>query len=181
VTFYKKCYECPSPQTPAEIAQQRAGTQQTILMMSKMSPLAGQIMGGVAAQQETKELTESLEGPPEYRRMNWGEMNRALAQVHTPSGRPPEMPQYLTIRATVARVDVDPPEASGQWIYVHFRESPDFDICTSNPEIFQDVFGPDFRSRMIGQAIEVEGEYQRNYCKSFKGSIRVSLAHQVRK
>jgi hypothetical protein len=34
---------------------------------------------------------------------------------------------------------------------------------------------------MIGQAVEVQGEYQRNYCKSYKGSIRVSLAHQLRK
>jgi hypothetical protein len=41
------------------------------------------------------------------------------------------------------------------------------------------VFGPDFRSHMIGQVLEVRGEYQRNYCKGWKGSIRVTLAGQV--
>jgi hypothetical protein len=41
------------------------------------------------------------------------------------------------------------------------------------------MFGADFRSRMIGQVLEVEGEYQRAYCKGWKGSIRVSLAHQL--
>jgi len=32
---------------------------------------------------------------------------------------------------------------------------------------------------MVGQVLEVEGEYQRNYCKGWKGSIRVTLARQV--
>jgi hypothetical protein len=54
-----------------------------------------------------------------------------------------------------------------------------FNVCTSNQEIFKDIFGPDFRSRMVGQVLEVEGEYQRNYCKGWKGSIRVTLARQV--
>jgi len=41
------------------------------------------------------------------------------------------------------------------------------------------MFGPDFRSRMIGQVLEVRGEYQRLYCKGWKGSIRVTLARQL--
>ena len=75
---------------------------------------------------------------------------------------------------------------------VYFRESSEqastadatsygaFNVCTSSAGIFEDMFGPDFRSRMIGQVLEVEGEYQRNYCKGWKGSIRVTLARQVR-
>jgi hypothetical protein len=184
VTFYKKCYECPPTQAPAASAEQRAGEQQTILTMSKISPIAGQIIGRAAAQQEEKELKESLEGPPEFRRMNWNEMNAALAKVRPSGGRPEEMPQYLIIRGTVSRVDVNAPQASEHWVNVYFRESPEataFNVCTSNPEIFEDIFGPEFRSRMIGQAVEIEGEYERYYCKGLKGSIRISLAHQVRK
>jgi hypothetical protein len=184
VTFYKKCYECPPTQAPAASAEQRAGEQQTILTMSKISPIAGQIIGRAAAQQEEKELKESLEGPPEFRRMNWNEMNAALAKVRPSGGRPEEMPQYLIIRGTVSRVDVNAPHASEHWVNVYFRESPEataFNVCTSNPEIFEDIFGPEFRSRMMGQAVEIEGEYQRYYCKGLKGSIRISLAHQVRK
>ena len=69
-------------------------------------------MGRAAAQQEEQELKDPLEGPPEYRRMNWNEMNAALAKVRPAGGRPPEMPQYLIIRGTVSRVDVSPPGVS---------------------------------------------------------------------
>jgi hypothetical protein len=34
---------------------------------------------------------------------------------------------------------------------------------------------------MIGQVVELEGEFQRYYCKGWKGSIRISPAHQIRK
>lgn len=150
-------------------------------------------MGRAAAQQEEQELKDPLEGPPEYRRMNWNEMNAALAKVRPAGGRPPEMPQYLIIRGTVSRVDVSPPGASVHWVDVYFRESAEqrsnafetfygaFNACTSNSDIFEDMFGPDFRSRMIGQVLEIEGEYQRADCKGYKGSIRISLAHQVHK
>jgi hypothetical protein len=188
VTFEKKCFECPDAHASPE---QRAGEQRALTTMSKISPLAGGILAGAAARGEEQELKESLEGPPEFQRMNWNEMSLALAHVHGSGGRPAEMPQYLIIRGTVSRVDVSPPEASEHWVNVYFRESPEqastshetvygaFNVCTSNAEIFEDMFGPDFRSRMLGQVLEVEGEYQRSYCKGWKGSIRVTLARQL--
>jgi hypothetical protein len=42
------------------------------------------------------------------------------------------------------------------------------------------VFGPDFLTSMIGTTIEVEGETQGAYCRGLRGSIRITLAHQVR-
>lgn len=194
VSFEKKCFECPQSQTPPTSREQRAAEQQGIQTMSRISPLAGRIMGQAADQEEQQKLKESLEGPPEYRRMNWNEMNLALANVRQ-IGIPPEMPRYLIIRGTVSRVDVSPPQASEHWVNVYFRESPEqvkipseneprygaFNICTLNQEIFEDMFGPEFRSRMIGQTLEVEGEYQRDQCKGWKGSIRITLEHQVRK
>lgn len=36
-------------------------------------------------------------------------------------------------------------------------------------------------ARMNGQVVELEGEFQRYYCKGWKGSVRISLAHQIRK
>ena len=188
VTFEKKCFECPDTHASPE---QRAAEQQGMGTMSKISPLAGGILAGMAASGEEQELKESLEGPPEFQRMNWNEMNHALAYVHGSGGRPAEMPQYLITRGTVSRVDVSPPGASEHWVDVYFRESAEqassvyetsygaFNVCTSDAGIFEDMFGPDFRSRMIGQVLEVKGEYQRNYCKGWKGSIRVSLARQV--
>jgi hypothetical protein len=191
IAFEKKCFECPQAQIPPTSAEQRAGEQQVIAKMSTMSPLAGSIMGQVVARQDEQELKESLEGPPEFRRMDWDEMNAALAKVRPSGGRPEEMPQYLIIRGTVSRVDVSPPGASEHWVNVYFRESPEqastsyetiygaFNVCASDVGIFADMFGPDFRSRMIGQVLEIEGEYQRYYCKGWKGSIRVTMARQL--
>jgi hypothetical protein len=188
VTFEKKCFECPAAHASPE---QRAAGRQAMGTMSRISPLAGGILAGAAASGEEQGLKESLEGPPEFQRMNWNEMNLALAKVRPSGGRPAEMPQYLIIRGTVSRVEVSPPGASEHWVNVYFRESPEqestsfetsygaFNVCASDAGIFEDMFGPDFRSRMIGQVLEVEGEFQRNYCKGWKGSIRVTLARQL--
>jgi hypothetical protein len=184
VSFEQKCAGCPLGQAPATTAAQRAGGQQALAKMSTISPLAGGIMGKEVAREQDQELKRSLEGQKELRRMNWSEMKQALAKVSPTGGRPPEMPESLIVRATVSRVEVSPPQASEHWVNVYFRESPEeqaFNICTSDPEILVDRFGPDFRMRMIGQMLEVEGEYQRNYCKGTKGSMRITLAHQLRK
>jgi hypothetical protein len=152
--------------------------------MSNVSPLAVGILGKAASQEQEEELKRSLEGQKELRRTNWSELNQALAKVSPAGGRPPEMPQSLILRATVSQVDVSPPQASEHWVNVYFRESPQeqaFNICPSNPEILVDIFGSDFRTRMIGQMLEVEDEYPRNYCKGVKGSIRITRAHQLRK
>ena len=191
VTFEKKCFACPheSTVTPADV---RRGVEK----ISQISPMLGQfaqLAGQVAASGEEQELRESLDGPPESERMNWNGMNKALAFVRPAQGRPPEMPQYLTIRGTISRVDVSPPGASVPWVNVWFRESAEqrsnafetfygpFNACASSSDIFEEMFGPDFRTRMIGQVVELEGEFQRYYCKGWKGSIRVTLAHQVHK
>jgi hypothetical protein len=184
VSFEIKCAGCPLGQPPATTAAQRAGGQQALAKMSTISPLAVGILGQAVSQEQERELKRSLAGQKELRRMNWSEMNQALAKVSPAGGRPPEMSQSLILRATVSRVDVSPPQASEHWVNVYFRESPEeqaFNVCTSDPEILVDMFGPDFRTRMIGQMLEVEGEYQRNYCKGAKGSIRITLAHQLRK
>ena len=184
VSFARKCAGCPLGQAPATTAAQRAGGQQAITKMSTISPSAARILGKAAFSEQEEEIKRSLEGQQELRLMNWSEMNQALAKVSPAGGRPSEMPQFLILRATVSRVDVSAPQASEHWVNVYFRESPQeqtFNMCTSNPEILVDIFGPDFGTRMIGQKLEVEGEYQRYYCKGAKGSIRITLAHQLRK
>ena len=156
VTFEDKCFACPHDPTVTPAAM-RQGVEKA----SKLSPIAGQIAqfasqladaGGLEEQQ----LRESLDGPPEAERMDWNGMNKALAFVRPAVGRPPEMPQYLTIRGTISRVDVSPPGASVPWVNVWFRESAEqrsnafetfygpFNACASSPDIFEDAFGPDF-------------------------------------
>jgi hypothetical protein len=191
VTFETKCFACPhdATVTPGDV---RRG----VARISQIAPMLGQfaqIAGKAAALGEEDQLRESLDGPPEFEHMNWTGMNQALGFVRPALGRPPEMPQYLTIRGTISRVDVSPPGASVPWVNVWFRESAEqrsnafetfygpFNACASSPELFEDAFGPDFRTRMIGQVVELEGEFQRYYCKGWKGSVRISLAHQIRK
>jgi hypothetical protein len=207
ITFNNFCEPCEKKAEASITPEERAAQQQRsnavnqeITNLKATGPLAALVMGNVEklgkqqAQEEEKEREEERrqQHPETYTRMNWNEMSLALAKVRGSGGRPPEMPQFLIIRGTVSRVDLSPPGASEHWVNVYFRESPEqastsyetvygaFNICALDAGIFEDMFGPDFRSRMIGQVLEVEGEYQRNYCKGWKGSIRVTMARQVR-
>jgi len=194
VTFQNKCYACPPTRSPAELAQGRADMQQTTRTMSRMSPMAGGIMDGVIARAQDQAVQDSLQGPPEFRHMDWDELHRALGYARGPGGgRPPQIPQYLAISGTVSRVDVlagpaGTNIAGAPWVNVYFRESAEragtsygkFNVCTIGTDIFEGMFGPDFRTRMIGQVLAVEGEYGQG-CMGWKGGIRISLAHQVRR
>ena len=195
VTFEKKCYACPATSSPAEQAQSRAEIQQTTAMMSKISPLAGGVMAGITANAQERAMKESVEGPPEYRLMSWDELNR-IPLRGPGGGRPSQMPQYFALQGTVSRVEVRAAPSrineTGPWVNVYFRESTEqatgafgtsygaFNVCTWGTDIFEEMFGPDFRTRMIGQVLEVEGEYGQG-CMGWKGSIRIAMAHQVRK
>jgi len=206
ITFNKFCDPCDKKADARVTPEERAAQQhrsdaanQEIEKLKATGPLGALVMGNVvklgkeAGQEEEREREQERrkQRPESYTRMDWNEMNLALANVRPARGRPPEMPEYLIIRGTVSRVEVSPPGASEHWVDVYFRESAEqastvystsygaFNVCTSTAGIFEDMFGPDFRSRMIGQVLEVKGEYQRNYCKGWKGSIRVTLAGQV--
>jgi hypothetical protein len=114
---------------------------------------------------------------------NWPDFFVALAAAGASSGMPPGVPRVITVRGTVSKIVEAAPNASEHWIDIFFKEAPDgrFDACTLGPEILSEVYGPNFRTALIGQVIEVEGDIQRYYCKGFKGSVRVSLAHQARR
>lgn len=191
VMFEKICYTCPRDPstTPADLRRGVEKGSQLVPMLAGFMQLAGQF----AATGEDDQLRQSLDGPPEAEHLNWSQMSKALQYVRPALGRPPEMPQYLSIRGTIARVDVSPPGASVPWVNVWFRELAEersnavgtlhgpFNACASSPAIFEDAFGSDFRTSMIGQVVELEGEFQRYYCNGWKGSVRISLAHQIRK
>jgi hypothetical protein len=205
ITFNKFCEPCDKKAEARITPEERAARQrrsdavnQEIANLKATGPLGALVMGNVEklgkqqAQEEEREREQERrqQQPESYTRMNWNDMNLALAKVRG-WGRPPEMPEFLIVRGTVSRVDLSPPGASEHWVNVYFRESPEqqstsfetvygaFNVCTLDATIFEDMFGPNFRSRMIGQVLEVQGEYQRNYCKGWKGSIRVTTARQV--
>ena len=206
VTFNKFCDPCEkkaeariTPEERATSQQRSKAINQEIGNLRATGPLGDLVMGNLVkqanqqAQEEERERERERrrQQPESYKRMSWDELHLALKNIRPSGGRPPEMPQFLIIRGTVSRVDVSPPQASEHWVDVYFRESAEqasnsyetfygaFNVCTLGPEIFQDMFGPDFRSRMIGQVLEVQGEFQRNYCKGWKASIRITLAQQV--
>jgi hypothetical protein len=113
---------------------------------------------------------------------NWPDFFVALGAAGASSGMPPGVPRVITVRGTVSKIEEGAPNASEHWIDIFFKEAPDgrFDACSLGPEILSEVYGPNFRTALIGQVIEVEGDIQ-HYCKGFKGSVRLSLAHQARR
>jgi hypothetical protein len=113
----------------------------------------------------------------------WPEFTPALTAAGASGGLPPGVPRVIIVRGTVSRIEEAAPNASEHWIDIFFKEAPDgrFDVCSLGPEIFSEAYGTDFRTTLIGQTIEVEGEIERAYCKGFKGNIRVTLAHQARR
>ena len=169
-------------------------------MTSAISPSAGSVLGDANARAEEKALLESLEGPPEFLLLTWDELKRIPR-----SG--PGIPTNLTIRGTVSAVDVRPLPNNGSsplgplpgtvtalglhgpWVNVYFRESPGqtgasgisgavFNVCTYGTDVFEEVFGRDFRSRMVGQTVEIQGEFGHR-CLGSGSSIAIAMAHQI--
>jgi len=170
LSFEKECVKCPSDVKPLSRKQQAAAWQNYV-MISAVSPTSGAV-----ANHASQPVL-----PPQLQ--NWPDFSVALARTAQSGGLPQGIPKNIVIRGTVSRIVEAPANASEHWVDVFLNESPDgrFDVCALSPDIFQDVFGKDFRTSMIGQAIEVEGEIQRAYCKGYKGSIRVTLSHQLHK
>jgi hypothetical protein len=127
ITFNNFCDPCQKKAearlTPEERAarQQRSdAVNQEVENLKATGPLGALVMGNLEkqakqqAQEEEREREQERrqQQPESYRRMNWQEMNLALANVRPARGRPPEMPEYLIIRGTVSRVDLSPPGAS---------------------------------------------------------------------
>jgi hypothetical protein len=192
ITFNKFCEPCDKKAEARITPEERAGRQrredavnQEIGKLRATGPLGALVMGNAvnqAKQQAQKEERErEQERPAAAERMNWNDLLVACARART--GNPVQVPKNILIGGTVSRVDVtpDPFEPTVERVNIYFKESPDgaFNVCSTRPDIFQDMFGPDFRSRMIGKTLEVEGAVTRAYCKGYQASIRITLARQV--
>jgi len=124
--------------------------------------------------------------------VNWSDLLPVLRRYGKPRLRD-VLPTHIAIRGTVSRVDVNPGINNIQVVNVVFRESPfvpdpppsrgpysEFNVCTTSPDIFQDLFGADFRTSMIGKSIEVRGLPWGVDCRGLLGGIDITLARQVR-
>jgi hypothetical protein len=201
ITFRQECDPCDKKAdatlTPEErVAQQQreAAANRVIGTLSGLGP-AGAVFGGIVQRQQQEEVEErrareSRLSPTQ--RMEWSALLPALRSQSRSQGLWDVIPRTIVIRGTVSSVDVSKDTFEPiEWVDVAFRESPitdggprrpysEFNVCASGREIFQSVFGPDFLTSMIGKVIEVEGETQGAYCRGLMGSIRVTLAQQIR-
>jgi len=133
--------------------------------------------------------------PERAQRMNWRDLLPAIRKITRSQKLWNLIPRYIVIRGTVSTIEErdDSVEPGVRWLDVAFRESPaighgpnrepysEFNVCTSRPDIFETLFGTDFRTSMVGKTIEVEGEIAPgNECRGLRASIRVTLARQVR-
>ena len=200
ITFKPECDPCDEKSEAQLTPEQRAARQreadsanQLIGTLSGLGP--GAILRsaleteGPDAEQKRK-ARESRLSPT--RRMDWSDLLTTLRKPGTKIWEK-GIPRYLIIRGTVSGVEVSKDaDEPIEWANIAFRESPitdvgpnrrpysEFNVCTSDQGILRDVFGPDFLTSMIGKAIQVEGETQGAFCRGLSGSIRITLAHQVR-
>jgi hypothetical protein len=200
ITFKPECDSCDKKAEAQLTPEQRAARQrqadaanQVIGTLSTLGPL-GAVFGSVANREkqdseEERKARESRLSPTQ--RMDWSDLLTALRKPGTKIWE--KIPRNLIIRGTVSGVEVSKDAFEPiEWVDVAFRESPvtdvgpnrrpysEFNVCASSREIFASVFGSEFLTSMIGKTIEVEGETQGAYCRGLRGSIRITLAHQVR-
>ena len=201
ITFKQECDPCDkkaeaklTPEERAARQRQEAAMNQAIGGLTGLGP-AGAFFGSVMQRQnqeaaDERKARESRLSPTQ--RMDWSDLLTALRKPGSKVWE--KIPRNIIIRGTVSSVEVskDTFEPNIQWVDVAFRESPvtdvgpnrrpysEFNVCTSSQDIFEDRFGADFSTSMIGKTVEIEGETQGAVCRGLMSSIRVTLAHQVR-
>jgi len=201
ITFRQECDPCDkkaeaklTPEERAARQRQEAAVSQAIGGLTGLGP-AGAFFGSVMQRQnqeaaDERKARESRLSPTQ--RMDWSDLLTALRKPGSKIWE--KIPRNIIIRGTVSSVEVskDTFEPNIQWVDVAFRESPvtdvgpnrrpysEFNVCTSSQDIFEDRFGADFSTSMIGKTVEIEGETQGAVCRGLRGSIRITLAHQVR-
>ena len=201
ITFRQECDPCDkkaeaklTPEERAARQRQEAAMNQAIGGLTGLGP-AGAFFGSVMQRQnqeaaDERKARESRLSPTQ--RMDWSDLLTALRKPGSKVWE--KIPRNIIIRGTVSSVEVskDTFEPNIQWVDVAFRESPvtdvgpnrrpysEFNVCTSSQDIFEDRFGADFSTSMIGKTVEIEGETQGAVCRGLRGSIRITLAHQVR-
>ena len=137
----------------------------------------------------SREVGERLERLKPPQRVNWTEL---LTALRVSDNVREVLPRYIVIRGTVSNVVMLKRPTESQ-VSVFFRESPpvadarpqfaipEFGVCTTNPDIFQDVFGKDFLTSMVGKTIEVQGEtYGAGRVGALKAAVPITLARQIR-
>ena len=178
ITFRQECDPCDkkaeaklTPEERAARQRQEAAMNQAIGGLTGLGP-AGAFFGSVMQRQnqeaaDERKARESRLSPTQ--RMDWSDLLTALRKPGSKVWE--KIPRNIIIRGTVSSVEVskDTFEPNIQWVDVAFRESPVTDV------------GPNRRPySMIGKTIEVEGESQGANCRGLRGSIRITLAWQVR-
>jgi hypothetical protein len=190
ITFRKFCEPCDEKadalMTPEERAAQQRGADVANQVLSRVAAMTGPLGAGIAGQRDRDELEEEEDRQKELeppQRVNWNDMGKFLELAFPFRQNSKQVPvnKKIVVRGTVSRVDMNSPAASTRWANIFFRESPDgtFNVCSSSPDIFQDLFGPDFRSTMVGKTLEIKGEVHRQCCGGAKAGIRITLSRQL--
>jgi hypothetical protein len=194
--FGGDCDPCDQKAFPQLTAEQRAIKQSqreaARIRDARVSTASPNLMGILNKNMtvvDVAEVGERLERLKPPQRVNWTELLTALRV----SDRVREvLPRYIVVRGTVSNVVMLKGPTESQ-VNVFFRESPpvananprfaipEFGVCTTNPDILQDVFGKDFLTTMAGKTIEVQGEvWGGGNCGSLKAALRMTLAREIR-
>ena len=196
IGFRRDCDPCDQKAFPQLTAEQRAIKQSqreaARIRDARVSTASPNLMGILNRNMtvvDVAEVGERLERLKPPQRVNWTEL---LTALRVSDNVREVLPRYIVVRGTVSNVVMlkGPTESR---VNVFFRESPpvadarpqfaipEFGVCTTNPDILQDVFGKDFLTSMAGKTIEVQGEtWGGGICGSLKAAVPFTLARQIR-
>jgi hypothetical protein len=193
VRFNRFCDPCDKKREASLTPEERAAEQRRLALINRevqhlemTGPIGALVIGGYAnrakqLQQEEEQQRARELRQDQFQRVGWSDMSEFIYRAFRNPGVDNKniAIQNIVIQGTIASIKLPLPGASELWTDIYFKESPDkkFNMCTSSPDIFQDVFGPNFSTSMIGKTVEVAGELTR-VCQSGAG-IRVTLARQL--
>jgi hypothetical protein len=187
ITYRQFCDSCEKKEEASLTPEQRAARERVsaagagiIRQMESLGGAAGamvkNVMAGAAAVQAEEEQQRAAELAPAMR-INLSDMTSYIYVAFRKDSRMKPVNRHIVVTGTVASLEVSsrPPD---RFYNVYFKEDPEhqFAFCASSAD---DVFGPDFATRMAGKKVEIEGQLNK-WCHGANGSIRVVLEHQMR-
>lgn len=197
------------PRTPQEQKEREQQEDGTIGFVARLpgfnsTPLGKGVVNMMQGEtnrqrQEKARRAEIAKGPYQ---MNWKDLSSFVTSAFGKRGDAPLMAnRHIILRGTVSRVQA--PKQGEHDVQVFFKDAVTmekpvqglpgdyfinpyigkedaFGICTSDPSIMSEIFGANYNTAMVGKALEMEGEIQREQTCATASGIQIVLAPQLK-
>jgi hypothetical protein len=178
VTFKQFCDPCDKKAEAAKTPGERANGRRLVASAQAMLASLGSLGAQVQETLDKEQADREAELAPLVR-VNWSDIvDYIYLALRRQDSRMKPVPRHILIVGTVDTVTS--PDGSTKFFNAYFKEDPkhQFAVCTDEREVFQDRFGTDFVTKMVGKTVEVEGWVDK-FCRVGAG-LKVTLVHQLR-